>query len=80
MVGGDTILRIADPKYGILRDTMDAFAKFDTQFIVFDRQNCFLENQLPNWLLKITKIVPGNEYQDDGTSSTKIRNLALQQE
>jgi len=76
IVGADTINRIFDAKYyrGVtdMPTVLGHFKGKNVRFIVFHRKS--VELTIDPELLKVCEIVSLDEYEDDGTSSTEIRN------
>lgn len=70
VVGSDTINRVFDPKYYTC--DKDLRANKSLKFMVFQRQGCLLRPEVLN--NNNIVIIPHDEYLDDGTSSTLIRN------
>ena len=75
IVGADTINRIFDAKYynGAV-DTptiLDHFKERNIRFMVFRRKA--VEMSISPEILELCEIIPVDEYEDDGTSSRKIR-------
>lgn len=79
VVGTDTFNRILSPQYySKEEDVYDALRLFhlnNNKFLVFPRLG-YEQSPLPRWSEAHTlfSFVTPEEYKDDGTSSTKIRN------
>lgn len=70
VVGSDTINRVFDPQYYF--DAAQFLERKNLKFMVFQRKGCLLRPEVlnnPN-----IEVIPNTEYEDDGTSSTMIRN------
>ncbi|MCD4703314.1 MAG: hypothetical protein K8R64_03325 [Methanosarcinaceae archaeon] len=76
VVGADTIDRIFQVRYyrnaSDLDRLIDCFREQDIHFLVFQREG--VELYIDPQLRDMCDVVPLNEYQDDGTSSSTIRN------
>lgn len=76
IVGADTINRLFDTKYyhGVtdMATVLGHFKEKNVRFIVFHRKS--VELTIDPELLGVCEIVSLDEYEDDGTSSTEIRN------
>lgn len=81
IVGADTINRIFDAKY--YDDTVDTsfilkhFKEKNVRFIVFHRKS--VKFCINPEVLEFCKIIPMDEYEDDGISSTEIRKKHMEQ-
>ncbi|MFZ2499477.1 hypothetical protein [Methanosarcina sp.] len=75
IVGADTINRIFDAKYYKgLADTsaiLKHFKEKNVRFMVFHRKS--VELSIKPEVLDFCEVIPVDEYEDDGTSSTEIR-------
>lgn len=75
IVGADTINRIFDAKYySGTEDTpaiLKHFKEKNVRFMVFHRKSC--ELYIKPDVLEFCEVIPVDEYEDDGTSSTEIR-------
>jgi hypothetical protein len=75
LIGSDTLNRIFNEKYyreGEDKLTLlEHFRRYDTRFLVFHRQD--LELAADKDVLEICDIIPQDAYNDDGTSSRKLR-------
>ena len=75
IVGADTMKRLFDPRYYRPEDKLsslfDLYRKNGIDFLVFSRKGVQIE--IPAEIEPIITIVPGEEYSDDGISSTQIR-------
>lgn len=76
IVGADTINRIFDAKYyrGVadMSTVLGHFKEKNVRFMVFNRKS--VELTINPGLFEVCEIVSLDEYEDDGISSTKIRN------
>lgn len=75
IVGYDTLVRISDPRYYLPHEfeaTMKSFQGKGTRFIAFHRLD--VDVSLSAALKELTDIISPEDYVDDGTSSSKIRN------
>jgi hypothetical protein len=75
IIGGDTFNRLFDAKYyGGKIDTsaiLNHFKEKNVRFIVFYRKS--VELCIKPEVLEFCEVIPVDEYEDDGTSSTEIR-------
>jgi hypothetical protein len=75
LIGSDTLNRIFNEKYyreGEDKLTLlEHFRRYDTRFLVFHRQD--VELAADKDVLEICDIIPQDAYNDDGTSSRKLR-------
>ncbi|ABE52382.1 hypothetical protein with cytidylyltransferase domain [Methanococcoides burtonii DSM 6242] len=77
IVGADTVNRLFKTRYyrnvEDMRDMLQYFRNRNTHFLVFQRKGVDLE--LEPDILDLCEVVPLDDYLDNGTSSTSIRNV-----
>jgi len=74
VVGSDTFMRLANTKYYscALSEVTDQLKMYGAKFLVFQRKGSTIEN-VHGSFLDIAQIVPAEDYEDRGESSTEIR-------